>query len=77
MRTTLDIDDDVLAVARAQAARKRTSIGQVLSSLARSALQPSADTAIAVRNGIPLLQGVGSNSPVTLELVNLLRDELP
>jgi len=78
MRTTLDIDDDVLALARARATQERTSIGQALSALARMALRP-ATKATAARNGIPLLPGhaKGGSRPVTLELVNRLRDELP
>lgn len=39
MRTTLDIDDDVLAAAREHAARERRSLGAVLSDLAREALR--------------------------------------
>ncbi len=35
MRTTVTIDDDVLAVARALAERKRSSLGSALSELAR------------------------------------------
>ena len=35
MRTTLTIDDDVLSVARALAARNRSSLGKALSELAR------------------------------------------
>ena len=35
MRTTLNIDDDVLAVARALANRNGTSLGRALSELAR------------------------------------------
>lgn len=35
MRTTVTIDDDVLAVARALAERNRTSLGSALSQLAR------------------------------------------
>ena len=78
MRTTLDIDDDVLTVARARATQERTSIGQALSALARMALRPPGKTA-ATRNGIALLPGHAKtgNRPVTLELVNRLRDELP
>lgn len=39
MRITLDIDDDVLAVAKAVAARERVSLGAALSALARGAFQ--------------------------------------
>ncbi|KAA0998526.1 CopG family transcriptional regulator [Paraburkholderia panacisoli] len=78
MRTTLDIDDDVLAVARSRAEREHTSIGHVLSELARAALQPPAGmVSPAVRNGLPVLQTAAGNRPVTLDLVNQLRDEAP
>ena len=76
MRTTLDIDDDVLAAARVRAARERASMGHVLSALARMALQPPGKAAVT-RNGIALLRGARKSSqPVTLDLVNQLRDEL-
>ena len=38
VRTTLDIDDDVLQVARELAAHRKTTAGKVLSELARQAL---------------------------------------
>jgi hypothetical protein len=38
MRTTLDIDDDVLSTAKERAAREKVSIGQALTSLARAGL---------------------------------------
>lgn len=41
MRTTLDIDDDVLAAAKALASRERKSAGAVISELARRALTQS------------------------------------
>lgn len=74
MRTTLDIDDDVLAVVRARAERERVPIGRVLSNLVRAALQPAA-AAPAMRSGLPVLPNAGAARPVTLELVNQLRDE--
>ena len=76
MRTTLDIDDDVLALARARAERERVSIGRVLSALARAALQPTG-TSRAIRNGLPVLSNARTARPVTSELVNQLRDEAP
>ncbi len=75
MRTTLAIDDDVLAAARALADRENRSIGEVISALAREALKPRAAVAPS-RNGVPLLPS-RSAVPVTPELVNRLRDELP
>jgi hypothetical protein len=53
MRTTLDIADDVMAAARALAERDRKSIGEIISSLARLALEPR--RRLKKRNGIPLL----------------------
>jgi hypothetical protein len=41
MRTTLAIDDDVLAYVRAHAQRGRISIGEALSHLARQGIQAS------------------------------------
>ncbi len=38
MRTTLDIDDDVLFAAKERAAREKVSIGQALTGLARAGL---------------------------------------
>ncbi len=38
MRTTLDIDDDVLAVAKEMASRQHLSAGQVVSRLLRQAM---------------------------------------
>ncbi|MCE2946319.1 MAG: hypothetical protein ACK5TI_01635 [bacterium] len=47
MRTTFDIDDDLLAATRAIAQRERTSAGKVVSRLLRQALtqQPELDAA--------------------------------
>ncbi len=76
MRTTLTIDDDVLAVARAMAQRQHKSVGEVISALARQALQP-AKARREFRNGVPLLRVKPGSGAVTPELVNRLRDELP
>lgn len=75
MRTTLAIDDDVLAAAKHLAERESKSIGEVISMLARQGLNPTARSARQVRNGIPLLPVRKGGTPVTLELVNQLRDE--
>ena len=75
MRTTLAIDDDILAAARAIARQERKSIGTIVSELARRSLQrPSAPVE---RNGIPLLPISDKNAVVTLDIVNALRDEGP
>lgn len=76
MRTTLTIDDDVLAAAKALAEVQHKSAGEVLSELARQALQP-AQAGHRYRNGVPLLEVKSNAMPITQELVNQLRDELP
>ncbi|MGE0800554.1 MAG: CopG family transcriptional regulator [Lautropia sp.] len=77
MRTTLAIDDDVLAAAKHLAERDRKTVGEVVSALARQGLARSSRTARAERNGVPLLASRRNGIPVTPELVNSLRDELP
>jgi hypothetical protein len=76
MRTTLTIDDDVLSAARERAEQEHKTVGEVISALARQALRPPAQFS-HTRSGIPLLPIRPDGKPVTLELVNRLRDELP
>jgi hypothetical protein len=74
MRTTLDIDDDILEAVKEIASNRATTAGRVISDLARTALQPAAPA--LVRNGVPLLPRRPTGSPKpTMALVNRLRDE--
>lgn len=73
MRTTLAIDDDVLVAARALARQQSRTLGAVISDLVRQSLPPSSVT--TTRNGIPLLSVNRGGEPVTLELINALRDD--
>lgn len=75
MRTTLTIDDDVLAAAKELAATERKSLGEVISALSRRALRP-AETGRKMRNGVPLLPVRPKARRVTSELVHQLREEL-
>jgi len=77
MRTTLAIDDDVLAAAKHLAERERKSVGEVISTLARLGLDRGTRSTRPVRNGVPLLPTRKGGTRVTLELVNRLRDEQP
>lgn len=77
MRTTLAIDNDVLAAAKHLADRDRKSLGEVISALARQGLARTDRGLRSERNGVPLLPSRGGAMPVTPELVNQLRDELP
>ncbi len=76
MRTTLSIEDDVLAAAKEIAVREGKSVGEVISTLAREALRPKR-TGRRTRNGVPLLPVRSGSKRVTQDLVNQLRDELP
>lgn len=75
MRTTLTIDDDVLDAAKAIAERRSSTIGEVISELARASLRPAVST--ARRNGIPLLPIRSDGGIVTPSLVKDLQDEAP
>lgn len=73
MRTTLDIDSDILLAAKSIATKQDKSLGKVISDLVRKALAPTVNTKI--RNGVPLFDIKGSTELVSFDLVNKLRDE--
>ena len=74
MRTTLDLDEDVLQAAKELAAAQGTTAGRVVSDLVRKALAPSRSSRL--RNGVPLLPARRRGSPpITMAAVNRLRDE--
>ncbi len=81
MRTTLDIDDDVLAAAKELARAQKSTAGEVISSLVRKALtaptQPFAEATgpggTILKNGWYVLPSRGG-PPVTNELVQRLLD---
>lgn len=77
MRTTLAIDDDILAAVRSLAERQRKTVGEVISALARQDLQRVPRSHSAVRNGVPLLRVRKTATAVTMEFVNQHCDELP
>ena len=68
MRTTLNIDDDVLAAAKELADLHKMTVGSVISSLVRQTLHPS-EPARLVRNGIWLLPTQAGAGVVTLEFI--------
>ncbi len=74
MRTTLDIDPDVLQAAKELAARRKSTAGKIISELARRGLEPPRQTGKR-RHGVPLLPPRGDEGLVTLDVVNRLRDE--
>jgi hypothetical protein len=72
MRTTLDIDDDLVQVARQLARQRRTTMGQVVSELVRQAIEPRPGGRL--RNGVPVFPLKPGAKKPHLELVNQLRD---
>jgi hypothetical protein len=73
MRTTLDIEDDILMAAKEIARDRGTTIGRVISELARTTLTQAAH--VTEDDGLPLFPIQPNAGIVTLELVNRLRDE--
>jgi hypothetical protein len=73
MRTTLELDDDLLTAAKQLAMQQGATVGQVISQLARQAL--TLKTPAKVRNGVPLFVPAARNSNPDLRVVNQLRDE--
>jgi len=80
MRTTLDIDDDVLFAAKELARRKRSSAGRVLSELARRALELNSSDQFSKRDHLnesflgfePFFS---RGAVVTNDLIDKLREE--
>jgi predicted transcriptional regulator len=73
MRTTLNIDDDVLRAVRELARLRGNTAGGILSELAREALERERPEAAGVRNGVPLLPARPGAGIVTPEGVRALR----
>ncbi|HLI36579.1 MAG TPA: hypothetical protein VKV80_04465 [Streptosporangiaceae bacterium] len=75
MRTTLNLDDDVVMVARALADSERRSLGQVISDLARKGLKPR-EAPLADEDGFPVFS-VDAQAPViTGDMVEAGLDDL-
>ena len=77
MRTTLDIDDDVLQAAKDLARRKKKTAGAIISELARQALgatpaDPAAKAKQALHGFRPFPRRGGI---VTNELIDTLRED--
>ena len=72
VRTTLDLDDDVLQAAKELARARKKTAGEVVSELARKGLAPSHK--LRVRNGVPLLPHEPGRI-VTVEMIEATLDE--
>lgn len=72
MRTTLDLDDDLILVGKRLADQRKTTLGRVVSDLIRLALTPAHEP--RVKNGVPLFRSKAGGVKPSLDLVNRLRD---
>jgi hypothetical protein len=76
VRTTLDLDDDVLNAVKELAGAKGSTAGRVLSELARRGLASGDAPPPRMRNGVPLLRRHPAGSPpLTMKRVNERRDD--
>ncbi|KHK97344.1 hypothetical protein LK09_11095 [Microbacterium mangrovi] len=75
MRTTVNIDDDVLAAARQYADARGLTLGEGISQLVRATLTERAREG-GRRNGIVLLPSSPGAGSATLDDVTRLRDDL-
>lgn len=79
MRTTLDIDDDVLAAAKERARREHRTAGEVVSELLRQALTAAPAPAPAVVREAPAVYGLRPfarrGTIVTNDLIDQLRND--
>jgi len=72
VRTTLDIDDDVVAAARELAAAERRSLGSVISELARRGLTPAQ---VEADGRLPVIRVPAGTPPITPQMVRRALDE--
>lgn len=74
-RTTLQLEDDAMRIAKAHAERHRLTLGQAVSELVRQA----ADRPLVTddRSGLRVLRLSRRSPKVTTELIDRLREDLP
>jgi hypothetical protein len=72
MRTTLDLDEDVVTAARELAALEGRTLGTVISELARRGLTPAR---IEAEDGLPVIRVPAGTPPITPEMVRRALDE--
>ena len=72
MRTTLDIDEDVLRAAKSIARAREASLGRVVSELARKGLTPRT---AASRRGFPVFRVARDAPPITEDMVRRAEEE--
>lgn len=74
MRTTINLDADVLQAVRAVAQLERKSLGRVISDLVRRGMAPTTPR-IADEDGFPVFQVEAGAAPITNEMVQAALDQ--
>ena len=72
MRTTLELDDDVVAAARELATGARRSLGSVISELARRGLTPAR---VEADGDLPVIRVPAGTPPITPDMVRRAADD--
>jgi hypothetical protein len=72
MRTTLDLDDDIVAAAKELAVQQHQSLGQIISELARRGLTSAR---IESAGDTPVIRVPAGTPPITPEMVGRTRDD--
>jgi hypothetical protein len=72
VRTTLDIDDDVVVAAKELARSQRRSLGAVISELARRGLTPAQ---VSSDGDLPVIRVPAGTAPITPEMVRRALEE--
>jgi len=73
MRTTLNIDDDLMKVIRSRASERRQSLGRVVSDLIRRGLRPAPTETYS--NDFPVFMVREGTPLITPEMVDAALDE--
>ena len=74
MRTTLNLDDDLLRAAKSLARQRGESLGAVVSGLLRDALAPAPD--LAYEMDVPVFVVREDAAPITPEMVEAAAEEV-
>ena len=72
VRTTLEIDDDILDAARELSRARNESVGAVISTLARAGLRPAS---VDVVDGLPVIRAAATSPVITSEMVRRALDD--
>lgn len=75
MRTTVNIEDEILEAARVLAAERQISVGAVISELARKGLFQTAKNP-SRKKGFPVFNVSPASTPLTLERVKSFEEDI-